>query len=97
MANKLFTFLLQDSNEAREKAHAALAELVAGGTYPNAECREDNGQGVYEVWDGPEPVQASVPPPKKPEGKDDMTADELVDKVADAVVDKLVALGFVKS
>ena len=38
----------------REDAHAELERVLAEGTHPKAECREDpNAAMPYQVWSGP--------------------------------------------
>jgi hypothetical protein len=40
----------------RDAAHAELARVLAEGTHPKAECREDpNAALPYQVWSGPAP------------------------------------------
>jgi len=42
--------------DSRDAAHAELARVLAEGTHPKAECREDpNAALPYQVWSGPAP------------------------------------------
>ncbi len=48
MAQMLFE--TNNRNESHQKLEAVLAE----GLHPLAECREQTGRGIFQVWDGPE-------------------------------------------
>lgn len=39
----------------RSVAHAKLEEILKADPTSTAECREDQGEGLYSVWSGPEP------------------------------------------
>lgn len=59
MAKMLHRFEADESNDndwqvAREKSHKTLEKVLKEGKYPKAECREDMGQFIFEVWSGPE-------------------------------------------
>jgi hypothetical protein len=60
------------------------AEQFASVTAPLAECREDNGKGVYEVWDGPEDPDA-----RKKEAESNIIQVGLKDEETDRIVNRL--------
>ena len=36
----------------RDETHKFLERVLAEGKYPRAECRQDDGNGIYTVWSG---------------------------------------------
>ena len=50
----------------RDEAHKRLAEILAHGEHPAAECREDpnDRDHPYQVWSGPLHPHERVPPPE---------------------------------
>lgn len=79
MAGKLLhTFTVRD------ESHKKLEEVLAGGKFPRAECRENHSAGEYTVWDGP--ADPYVRPPEEPKAD---PLDDLAEKLADRVLAKI--------
>lgn len=75
--------ILLDRFDDRDRAHARLAEVLASGDYPRAECRENhNAELPYEVWDSPEYKAPGVTPAAADE-------DSLLERLAAKLTEKL--------
>lgn len=81
-------------SESREDAHHELDRVLKKGTYPLAECREDpNAQKPFQVWSAPVPASQTPhtppAPPSEPMPVLIDLADEAIEKLADALADKV--------
>jgi hypothetical protein len=87
MATKLF-----ETND-RTTAHRHLAEVLAAGEFPRAECRENhNEESPYQVWSDAEvrePAPPSPPIPQLPPQFNVKFTDEELEKIASMVAKQL--------
>jgi len=93
MATKLF------ETADRNASHKKLEEILAAGTYPKAECREEiqkgNGPTLYQVWDGSGEAEAvaarpgpevGLPTVEEPRVVTMKLSDEDVSRIAAAIL-----------
>lgn len=91
MAGKLlFQQTLAEDPDARTHSHSFL-EKVDRTQYPYAECREDDGAGIYEVWSDrqdPNPNTIWVKPVEEKSPKSTLSEEQIA-AIAAAVAQAL--------